>query len=126
MYNQKGSGVYFQYVHCRLYSIEKYSNAQIPTECFPALIQEPEALQLIQTMACFEDIVEETKKEMEACILVSYLFNLCTAINRTIEKLKVKDQSKDLSEQRLLLFHAARLTLKRGLEILGLQVLNQM
>jgi arginyl-tRNA synthetase len=120
------SGIRLQYVHCRLSNIEKNSGVKVPKECYPEVLIEPEAIDLIRELALFDSIIERSRNELEACLLVSYLFNLSSSVNRAIKVLQVKDQPADVASQRLLLFHSAKLIMKRGLEILGVKPLNEM
>jgi arginyl-tRNA synthetase len=74
----------------------------------------------------FEDILTETSQELEACILVNYLFRLCNCINKAIKVLNVKNSSYVVAQQRILLFHRARNILSSGMKILGLAPLKCM
>lgn len=120
------SGIRLQYVHCRLSNIEKNSGVKLPKECHPEVLTEPEAIDLIRDLALFDNIIDRARNDLEACLLVAYLFQLSSSINRAIKVLQVKDQPVDIASQRLLLFHSAKLIMKRGLEILGVKPLNEM
>lgn len=68
----------------------------------------------------------ETHQDLEACILVNYLFRLCNCINKAIKILNVKNSSSMVAQQRILLFSRARYTLSTGMKILGLVPLKSM
>lgn len=74
----------------------------------------------------FEDILTETNQELEACILVNYLFRLANCINKALKVLNVKNSSSTIAQQRILLFYRARETLSTGMKILGLVPLKCM
>lgn len=74
----------------------------------------------------FEDILTETNQELEACILVNYLFRLSNCINKALKVLNVKNSSSIIAQQRILLFRRARETLSTGMKILGLVPLKCM
>jgi len=74
----------------------------------------------------FEDVLTETNQNLEACVLVNYLFRLCNCINKAIKVLNVKNSNNTVAQQRLLLFRRARSTLSTGMRILGLVPLNYM
>lgn len=120
------SGIKLQYLHCRLWSLEQNSGVTLPEECEPKYVPEEVVGDVITELARFEDILRRSLHEYEACILVNYLFKLSRQVNRMFNELKVKDTDKDSAAQRLLVFHAARLVVKTGLEILGVKPLYEM
>ncbi|KAG5899490.1 hypothetical protein JTB14_015201 [Gonioctena quinquepunctata] len=123
---QGDTGIRLQYTHCRLYSLEKNSGAIPATECVPEILKEREVLILLKEMAKFHDVLYKANEQLEAYILVNYLFRLCNQINKALKTLQVKGMSPDVASQRLLLFNTAREILKNGMIILGLQPLNEM
>ncbi|CAF4399561.1 unnamed protein product, partial [Adineta steineri] len=46
-------------------------------------------------------------------------------INRALATLYVKDEELELAKARLLLYHMCRLSLKEGLELLGIEALTR-
>ncbi|XP_068086074.1 probable arginine--tRNA ligase, mitochondrial [Anabrus simplex] len=123
---QGDTGVRLQYTHCRLWSLEKNCRAVLPVECDPSVLQEPEVTLLVQEIARFEEVLRRSYAELEACILVNYLFQLCNLINRAFKVLPVKHEESHIASQRLMLFHSARLVLNQGMRILGLRPLQEM
>uniref|UniRef100_A0A1B6CFH1 Probable arginine--tRNA ligase, mitochondrial n=1 Tax=Clastoptera arizonana TaxID=38151 RepID=A0A1B6CFH1_9HEMI len=120
------TGIKLQYTHCRLTSLEKNCGVSLPNHCDPKLLQEPEALLLIQEIARFDDILLNSFNNLEACTLVKYLFQLCNATSRALKVLKIKHETRDIGAQRLLLFNRSKIVLYRGMKILGLQPLEEM
>nr|AHF48760.1 mitochondrial arginyl-tRNA synthetase [Caryedes brasiliensis] len=123
---QGDTGIRLQYTHCRLHSLEKNSGATPAKECNPEIFDDPEALVLLKVLAKFHDVLYKANAQLEAYILVNYLFHLCNYINKALHELQVKGMSPDVASQRLLLFNTAREVLKNGMEILGLQPLQAM
>ncbi|XP_026811530.1 probable arginine--tRNA ligase, mitochondrial [Rhopalosiphum maidis] len=121
------TGIKLQYTHCRLISLEEVnSNITVPDEVVAECFTETVALDLILEICRFEDILTETNKELEACILVNYLFRLSNCINKALKVLNVKNSSSIIAQQRILLFRRARETLSTGMNILGLVPLKCM
>ncbi|XP_046978839.1 probable arginine--tRNA ligase, mitochondrial isoform X2 [Vanessa cardui] len=120
------SGIKLQYLHCRLWSLEKNTGVTIPTFCNPDCLTEEIIGEVVAELARFEEILNQSLKEKEACIIVNYLFRLARHVNRMFNELNVKNVDKDLGSQRLLVFHSARIVIKRGLEILGVKPLCEM
>lgn len=71
-------------------------------------------------------MLAEAYQELEACILVNYLFRLCNSINKALKVLNVKNSSSTIAQQRILLFGRAKNTLSTGMKILGLVPLKCM
>nr|CAD7440235.1 unnamed protein product [Timema bartmani] len=127
-----------------LYSLEQNCGAQLPTECDPSVLQETEAVLLVIEVARFGEVLNKSHEELEACVLVSYLFRLCGRMgqgitlavdwsvdegnltNQAFKVLRIKDQDPHIASQRLLLFHSSRRVLQQGMNILGLKPLNEM
>ncbi|CAH0717437.1 unnamed protein product, partial [Brenthis ino] len=120
------SGIKLQYLHCRLWSLEKNSGVAIPQLCEPECLTEEIVGEVIKEVARFEDILNKSLTENEACIIVNYLFRLAKLVNRMFNELKVKNVNQDLGSQRLLVFHSARLVIKKALEILGVKPVFEM
>lgn len=106
--------------------IERKANTPVTTKCDYTLLQEDEAFELIQTISYFPDIVQSSFDTLEPSTLVNYLFKLSHALSTASHTLRVKDKDPDLAEARMLLFWAARTTLKNGLTLLGIRPLDRM
>ncbi|XP_015833637.2 probable arginine--tRNA ligase, mitochondrial [Tribolium castaneum] len=123
---QGDTGVKLQYTHCRLYSLERNSGATRPKKVIPEVLKEPEATALVREIARFHEILNRSNEQLEACILVTYLFRLCNQINKALKVLPVKNTDPEIASQRLLLFITARQVLGKGMSILGLHPLDEM
>jgi len=119
------SGVKLQYTHARLFSVEEQCGVTLPSKCVPTFLPEDIALELVVEIARFEDILRLSLENFESSVLVRYLFNLCGLTSRALKHLRVKGESKEKAEQRLLLFHTARITLRQGMKLLGLKPLDR-
>lgn len=120
------SGIKLQYLHCRLRSLEKNCGVSIPEFCSPALLTEDIIVDVVNELSKFENVLQRSFEAYEACILVSYLFRLAKCINKMFKEMKVKNVDQSTAEQRLLVFHAARIVVKTSLEILGVRPLDEM
>ncbi|XP_059473422.1 probable arginine--tRNA ligase, mitochondrial [Neocloeon triangulifer] len=123
---QGDGGIRLQYTHCRLCSLEENSGATPADESDPALLSEPQATALAIELGRFDEVLNASYEELEACILVNYLFTLSNHISHALHHLQVKDQPPDVSSQRLRLFMASKLVLSQGLQILGIKPLQKM
>ncbi|KAI7898395.1 arginyl-tRNA synthetase [Cokeromyces recurvatus] len=120
------TGVYLQYTHARLCSIERNMNIPVNINADTSLLKEKEAFELTLTISQFPDIVQSSCKAMDPCILVQYLFRLSHIASQANSQLRVKGaESREIAEARLLLFWAAKTTLANGLRLLGVNPLNR-
>lgn len=119
-------GVRLQYCHCRLVSLLKECGVSLPDTCDPSVLQEPIAQQLVLDIARFHDVLCQSYECYESCILVKYLFDLSSKINKALKQLQVKGSDPHVAQQRLLLFNKARLVLREAMGVLGVQVLDSM
>ncbi|KAK8384446.1 hypothetical protein O3P69_009329 [Scylla paramamosain] len=91
-----------------------------------AALVEPTALALVKEIARFDEVLVETYHELEACVLLAYLFRLCSVTNAAFKQLQIKGAQQEVAEARLALFLAARHTLAAGMTILGLRPMQHM
>lgn len=120
------SGVSLQYAHARLCSIEEKAGFPVDPEVAIDVLQEPCALALAVQVARFEEAVCSAVDQLEPCAVAQHLFSLSHAIGRAAKELPVKNQALPVAQARLLLFHAARVTLGQGMRLLGVQPLAAM
>lgn len=117
---------YVQYAHARVASIFEqalkngvaWNEAQreiVPVE----RLELAEELELIRKMIQFNDVLEESVRELEPHRIVFYLLDLAGEFHRYYNRYRVISEDADLSRARLLLVENAQRTIRRGLEILG-------
>ncbi|XP_053974638.1 probable arginine--tRNA ligase, mitochondrial isoform X2 [Hylaeus volcanicus] len=119
-------GAKLQYTHCRLTNLEYNSGATLVAECNPSLLKETEVDNLIILISKFDEVILKSYEQLEPCILTVYLFHLCHAVDKAFKTLRIKNQPPDLGNQRLLLFHTAKIILAEGMKLLGLTPLKKM
>ncbi|XP_030762815.1 probable arginine--tRNA ligase, mitochondrial isoform X2 [Sitophilus oryzae] len=120
------TGIKLQYTHCRLHSLEENCGVLPAKSCNTSILIENEVVELIKELAKFQDVLHNSLEQLEACILVAYLFHLCNHVSKALKTLQVKGMDPDVAAQRLLLFNTAREVLNNGMRILGLKPLIKM
>jgi len=114
---------YVQYAHARVASIFEQatkSGVQIGDRAVPVeRLELAEELELIRAMIQFNDVLEESVRELEPHRLVFYLLDLAGQFHRYYNRTRVISEDSDLSRARLLLIENVQKTVRRGLEILG-------
>ncbi|XP_077977270.1 putative arginine--tRNA ligase, mitochondrial [Glandiceps talaboti] len=120
------TGVYLQYTHARLCSIENLCGISLNSTCDTSPLVEQEAIQLIQQIAAYEDAVCNAYQDIQPKYIVGYLFRLSRLASIAHKRLIVKGSPDNVAQARLLLFKSARQTLANGMRLLGISPLDQM
>jgi arginyl-tRNA synthetase len=125
--NTKGfTGIGVQYAHARCCSIlNKGGGApQIGNVDF-SLLTAPEEIALVKDIARIPGAVEEAEKELEPSKLARALYEVAKTWNRyqqtgnSDKSLRIIAEDINLKDARLALVDAVRISLKKGLELLG-------
>jgi arginyl-tRNA synthetase len=117
---------YVQYAHARVASIfeqarrtgvawDSSTRANISVE----RLELAEEMELIRKMIQFNDILEESVRELEPHRMVFYLLELAGQFHRYYNRHRVISEDAALSRARLLLVENVQRTIRRGLEIMG-------
>jgi arginyl-tRNA synthetase len=117
---------YVQYAHARIASIFEqarrsgieWNTAEIRRISVESL-ELPEELELIRKMTQFDDILEESVEALEPQRMVFYLLDLAGEFHRYYNRQRVISDDPGLSRARLLLVENVQKTIRRGLELLG-------
>jgi len=115
---------YVQYAHARVSSIfEQASKVGLDLGARGGIAVErltlAEELDLIRAMIQFNDVLEESLRELEPHRMVFYLLDLAGEFHRYYNRHRVISEDAELSRARLLLIENLQRTVRRGLEILG-------
>ncbi len=129
--SQENPVYYVQYGHARLCSIlrqapEKGVELCSFDEIDSALLQEPEELQLLKSMAAFPAMIENAALELSPHRVIFFLMELAGQFHSYYNKHKVITEQKEMSRARLCLVEALRIVLKNGLEFVGLSAPQKM
>jgi len=122
------SGPYLQYAYARLSSILKKSQITNPKfQINPKSQISNTERELLFKLSILSEIVDDTLADYLPNILANYLYNLAGLINKFYHEshiLSEKDQT--VKNFRLALIAKAKNTLGKGLELLGIQALEEM
>ena len=115
---------YVQYAHARVASIfeqARKSGVELGDSAAVAVerLELAEELGLIRNMTQFNDVLEDSVRDLEPHRLVFYLLDLAGEFHRYYNRQRVITEDLDLSRARLLLIQSVQKTVRRGLEILG-------
>lgn len=121
---QGNSAPYLQYTYARLHSILRKARnpkSEIRNKSqILKFLKQLEEVTLMKKVLQLPEAVEDTAKESAPNIVANYLWELANFANTFYEKCPVLKADPGLKEARLALVKAVTQTLKRGLEILGI------
>ena len=115
---------YVQYVHARISSIVRKAAEQGIEDirwddAAMALLQEPEDIQLIKTLARYPETVAASAEYLEPHRITYFLMGLAAAFHAYYNKHRVLSDDPLLSSGRLYLVEAVRKVIRNGLTLLG-------
>ena len=115
---------YVQYAHARVASIfeqARKSGIEIgdPASVAVERLERPEELELVRKMIQFNDVLEDSVRELEPHPLVFYLLDLAGEFHRYYNRQRVLSDDVEAARARLLLIANVQKIVRRGLEILG-------
>ncbi|MSP37452.1 MAG: arginine--tRNA ligase [Deltaproteobacteria bacterium] len=115
---------YVQYAHARVASIFEQAAKQGVALGDHASVQIErlelaEELELVRRMIEFNEVLEESVRELEPHKMVFYLLEFAGEFHRYYNRHRVVSEDLELSRARLLLLENVQKTMRRGLEILG-------
>ncbi len=119
---------YVQYAHARVASIfdqaRKSGIAWNPSDRASVVVERlqlAEETDLIRKMIEFNEVVEESINELEPHRMVFYLLDIAGEFHRYYNRNRVISDDTELSRARLLLVENVQRTIRRGLELLGIE-----
>ncbi|KAJ6665787.1 hypothetical protein lerEdw1_001259 [Lerista edwardsae] len=125
--SQGDTGVFMQYTHARLHSLEEVCGTiSQASHINAACLQDPQALSLIQHLLRYDEILYQSSQDLQPKHIVSYLLTLSHLAAAAHKQLPVKGSVPKLAEARICLFQAARSVLANGMKLLGIMPVNKM
>jgi arginyl-tRNA synthetase len=120
---------YVQYAHARVASIFEQARKSGMLDGVvwgdrPVMLERlklGEELELIRRMVQFSDVLEDSVRELEPHRLVFYLLELAGEFHRYYNRFRVISDDLGLTHARLFLVQNVQTTIRRGLEILGVE-----
>ncbi|HEY9825171.1 MAG TPA: arginine--tRNA ligase [Stenomitos sp.] len=125
---QGNTAPYMLYAYVRVQGISRKGNidfAHLPAEVDMTLREEPE-LVLAKHLLQLEDVLELVSQDLLPNRLCQYLFELSQKFNQFYDRCSVLDAPEPQRTTRLVLCHTTAQTLKLGLSLLGIAVLERM
>ena len=122
---------YVQYAHARVASIfEQAAKQGIALGAHHSVqverLELAEELELVRQMSQFNEVLEESVRELEPHRMAFYLLEFAGEFHRYYNRHRVVSEDTELSRARLLLLENVQKTIRRGLEILGVAAPDKM
>ncbi|KAJ7341720.1 hypothetical protein JRQ81_006547 [Phrynocephalus forsythii] len=125
--SQGDTGVFLQYTHARLHSLEEqYGAVDEVAHINMACLQDRPAISLIQHLLRYDEILHQSSQDLQPRHIVNYLLKLSHLAAAAHKRLLVKGSPPELAEARLCLFQAVRSVLASGMKLLGIMPVNKM
>lgn len=125
---QGNTAPYMLYAYARIKSIEREGNLALEKleAVAPVSLQENAEIELTKTLLQLSEIIEEVEINLLPNRLCDYLYELSKKFNKFYENCPVLKSAEPLRTSRLLLCDLTARTLKLGLFLLGIPVLERM
>jgi arginyl-tRNA synthetase len=124
------TATYMQYAYARVRSIFAKGNfdpAALRATCPPILLQSPAERALAVELLRFAEALDLTVADYRPNQLTAYLFDLANRYSTFFERCHVlRAESDELRQSRLLLCDLTARTIQKGLELLGIEVVEKM
>jgi arginyl-tRNA synthetase len=120
---------YVQYAHARIQSIIKHadqSGIDLPKHADLSLLKEKEELGLIKDILKYEEILHDAVQNLEPYMITYYLIDLAHDFHLFYQRHRVIGEDRKLSQARLYLIQKTAMTIKDGLELLGVSCPEKM
>jgi arginyl-tRNA synthetase len=126
---QGDTGPYVQYAVARINSIEaKAAQTGITplATCDTSALTDDSAHQVMSLLSRFQDVVELSAEDYEPNHVASYVLDLAKSFSGAYRNLRVIGEPPEVAAARLTLFRAVKDTLKVGLGLIGVPVVERM
>jgi len=120
------TGPYIQYCYARIESIISKSKEKISLNINYEILNHPNELSLIKHLNYFPEVLDQTINTYGIHLIPQYLLALCQNFNSFYSTCKVISEDKELERARLLLIKCVQIVIKIGLNLLGIETLEEM
>lgn len=120
------TGPYIQYVYARIQSIINKTEVEIDLDIDFSLLKHKTEKELIFNLYQFPEILKESAEFYKPHFMCQYLLNLSQHLNSFYVSCQVITSEINLQKARLLLIRCIQIVIKIGLNLLGIEILEQM
>ncbi|XP_072355888.1 probable arginine--tRNA ligase, mitochondrial isoform X1 [Scyliorhinus torazame] len=124
--SQGDTGVFLQYTHARLCSLQRTCEDDLQTQFNPAYLQDPQAIALLQHLLRYDEVLHQVSEDLQPKHLVNYLVMLSRLASIAHRTLHVKGNLPQRATARFLLFKGTSSVLASGMKLLGITPVEKM
>uniref|UniRef100_A0A8D0SWA0 Probable arginine--tRNA ligase, mitochondrial n=2 Tax=Sus scrofa TaxID=9823 RepID=A0A8D0SWA0_PIG len=114
------TGVFLQYTHARLHSLEETFGCGYLNDFNTACLQEPQSVSILQHLLRFDEVLYRSSQDLQPRHIVSYLLTLSHLAAVAHKTLHIRNSPPEVAGARLHLFRAVRSVLANGMKLLGI------
>ncbi|XP_064453919.1 probable arginine--tRNA ligase, mitochondrial isoform X1 [Mirounga angustirostris] len=114
------TGVFLQYTHARLHSLEETFGCGYLNDFNTACLQDPQSISILQHLLRFDEVLCRSSQDLQPRHIVSYLLTLSHLAAMAHKTLLVRNSPPEVAGARLHLFRAVRSVLANGMKLLGI------
>uniref|UniRef100_A0A8B9T9W4 Probable arginine--tRNA ligase, mitochondrial n=1 Tax=Anas platyrhynchos TaxID=8839 RepID=A0A8B9T9W4_ANAPL len=92
------TGVFLQYTHARLHSLEQMHGNEQLTDVNASCLQEPDAISVLQHLLRYDEVLYRSSQDLQPKHIVSYLLTLCHLAAVAHKTLPVKGSAPELAQ----------------------------
>ena len=120
------SGPYIQYTCSRISSVLKKAKVTTFSTIDYSKLNSDLEKEILLQLASFPEVVAESAKNYDPSQVAKYLFDLAKLFSAFYQKSPIINSTKEIKEARLILVDSIRKVLINGLDLLGIEPLDQM
>ncbi|XP_006870691.1 PREDICTED: probable arginine--tRNA ligase, mitochondrial [Chrysochloris asiatica] len=120
------TGVFLQYTHARLHSLEETFGCGYLNEFNTTCLQEPQSVSILQHLLRFDEVLYRSSQDCQPKHIASYLLTLSHLSAMAHKTLQIKGSPPEVAGARLHLFRAVRSVLANGMKLLGITPVSRM
>ncbi|XP_062896426.1 probable arginine--tRNA ligase, mitochondrial [Mobula hypostoma] len=124
--SQGDTGVYLQYTHARLCSLQRQCENGEIMQFNPTYLQDPQAIALLQHLLRYDEVLYQVSEDLQPKYLVNYLIMLSRLASIAHRTLHIKGSMPEVATARLLLFKGISSVLANGMKLLGITPVEKM
>ncbi|XP_034847225.1 probable arginine--tRNA ligase, mitochondrial isoform X3 [Mirounga leonina] len=114
------TGVFLQYTHARLHSLEETFGCGYLNDFNTACLQDPQSISILQHLLRFDEVLCRSSQDLQPRHIVSYLLTLSHLAAMAHKTLLIRNSPPEVAGARLHLFRAVRSVLANGMKLLGI------
>lgn len=120
------TGPYTQYTYARTCSILNKYGEKVSTDVDYNLIIDEKEFEVVKALSNFGEVIESSMEKNEPFYITRYIVDLAQKFNKFYNNCHILVDDEELMKSRVLLTYAVNITIKNGLDLLGIEAPEKM